>query len=91
MSSVSRELAIINSRGLHARASAKFVRLASSFSSEITVSKDGISVNARSMLGLLTLGAAAGTAVTVSASGADADAALAALADLVAARFGEAD
>ena len=84
-----RELAIINQRGLHARASAKFVKCAESFTAEIMVSRDGMSVPATSIMGLMMLGAAMGTTIQVEARGPDAEAALEALARLVAARFDE--
>lgn len=83
------ELAICNQRGLHARASAKFVKTASEFESEIHVSKDGTTVDARSIMGLLMLGAGIGSSIDVSATGPDAEAAMAALTDLVARRFDE--
>lgn len=84
-----RELTIINQRGLHARASAKFVKCAESFTAEIMVSRDGMSVPATSIMGLMMLGAAMGTTIQVEARGPDAEAALEALARLVAARFDE--
>ncbi len=80
---------ICNARGLHARASAKFVKLASSFESEIHVSREGTTVNALSIMGLLMLGAGIGSTIDISAEGPDADEALAALLDLVARRFDE--
>ena len=82
-------LNICNARGLHARASAKFVKLASSFESEITVRRDGVTVDARSIMGLLMLGASIGCSVDVSAEGPDADEAIEALTDLVARKFDE--
>jgi phosphocarrier protein len=87
--SVIRELAIINQRGLHARASAKFVKCAEGFNADISVSRDGQSVPATSIMGLMMLAAAMGTSVTVEASGPEAEAAVAALASLVASRFDE--
>ena len=87
--SIIRELAITNQRGLHARASAKFVKCAESFNAEITVSRDGMSVPATSIMGLMMLGAAMGTTIQVEARGQDAEAALNALAQLVASRFDE--
>ncbi len=84
-----RELLIVNRKGLHARATAKFVQCCDKFDAEITVSKDGETVNGSSIMGILTLGAAKGTTITVSASGPEAEAALQALAELVANRFGE--
>ena len=80
---------ICNQRGLHARASAKFVKLASSFESEIRVTRDGVTVDARSIMGLLMLGAGIGCGVEVKAEGPDAAEAVAALTDLVARRFDE--
>ena len=80
---------ICNTRGLHARASAKFVKLASSFEAEIQVTRDGSTVDARSIMGLLMLGAGTGCAIDIAAEGADAEAAVEALADLVARRFEE--
>ncbi len=84
-----RELAIINQRGLHARASAKFVKCAESFNADITVSRDGMSVPATSIMGLMMLGAAMGTSISVEARGPEAQKALEALAQLVASRFDE--
>ena len=80
---------IINKRGLHARASAKFVRLASGFDAEVRGSKDGQTVDARSIMGLMMLAAGPGCCVQIDAEGAEAEQALAALAALVAARFDE--
>ena len=82
-------LNICNQRGLHARASAKFVKLASEFQSEIQVTRDGVTVDARSIMGLLMLGAGIGCGVEVRAEGPDAAEAVAALSDLVARRFDE--
>ena len=84
-----RELAIINQRGLHARASAKFVKCAESFNADITVSRDGMSVPATSIMGLMMLGAAMGTSISVEARGPEAQKALDALAQLVASKFDE--
>ena len=80
---------ICNTRGLHARASAKFVKLASSFEAEIHVTRDGTTVDARSIMGLLMLGAGNGCTIDISAEGADAEAAVKGLADLVARKFDE--
>jgi len=82
-------LSICNQRGLHARASAKFVKTASEYEAEVLVSKDGTTVDARSIMGLLMLGAGIGSTIEVSASGEQAEQALAALSDLVARRFDE--
>ncbi|MBX3481032.1 MAG: HPr family phosphocarrier protein [Caulobacter sp.] len=80
---------IVNKRGLHARASAKFVKLASSFDAEIQVGRDGQSVDARSIMGLMMLGAGIGATVDIIAEGPDAETALAALCELIANRFEE--
>ena len=74
---------ICNTRGLHARASAKFVKLASTFDAEIHVTRDGVTVNALSIMGLLMLGAGNGCTIDISAEGAEAEAAVAGLVDLV--------
>jgi phosphocarrier protein len=84
-----RELAIVNQRGLHARASAKFVKCAEGFDAEITVSREGMTVPATSIMGLMMLGAAMGTSISVVAKGPEAEAALEALALLVASKFDE--
>lgn len=86
---LSRTVTITNKRGLHARASAKFVTLASGLSAAITVSKDGHEVVGTSIMGLMMLGAAMGDTITISASGDGAEAALATMAQLVEDRFGE--
>jgi phosphocarrier protein len=84
-----RTVEIINKRGLHARASAKFVKLAADFNAEVTVSRDGQTVDARSIMGLMMLGAGPGSVLELKAEGPEAAAALDALADLVGARFEE--
>lgn len=89
MPAVTRDLAIVNQRGLHARASAKFVKCAEGFDADINVSRDGQTVPATSLMGLMMLGAAMGTSITVDASGPQAEQALDALAALVAAKFDE--
>ena len=86
---VTATLNICNTRGLHARASAKFVKLASSFESEIHVTRDGVTVDARSIMGLLMLGAGIGCSIDVSAEGPDAEEAMEALTALVARKFDE--
>ncbi len=80
---------IINKRGLHARASAKFVKTATGFDAEVRVSKDGAEVDARSIMGLMMLAAGPGCCIDITAEGHQAEAALAALVALVAARFDE--
>ena len=87
--SLSRTVPIINERGLHARASAKFVKLATSFDAEITVQREGQTVDARSIMGLMMLAAGIGAAIEITANGPEAEAALEALCDLVANRFEE--
>lgn len=86
---VVRVLTICNKKGLHARATAKFVQTAGRFSSDITVTRGDETVGGSSIMGILTLGAGIGTTITVAAVGEDAEAAVQALADLVADRFGE--
>ncbi|MGI9512355.1 MAG: HPr family phosphocarrier protein [Anderseniella sp.] len=86
---VVRELEITNRRGLHARASAKFVKCVEQFETEVTVSHDGQSVPGTSILGLMMLAACTGTTIKVSADGKDAKAALDAITALLADRFGE--
>jgi len=86
---LSREFPIVNKRGLHARASARFVQMAESFDARITVSRDGTRVGGTSIMGLMMLAASPGCSITVEADGAEAEAALDALEELVASRFGE--
>ncbi|MGH2342273.1 HPr family phosphocarrier protein [Segnochrobactraceae bacterium EtOH-i3] len=86
-----RDLAIVNRRGLHARASAKFVKCAEGFDAELTVSKDGQSVVGTSIMGLMMLAAGPGSSIRVSATGREALAALEAIARLVGDGFGEED
>jgi phosphocarrier protein HPr len=87
--SLTKELLIVNKRGLHARASAKFVQTVDGFDAEVTVSKDGMTVGGTSIMGLMMLAASPGCSVLVTASGAQAEEALDALDRLVADRFGE--
>ncbi|MEI9926642.1 MAG: HPr family phosphocarrier protein [Sphingomonas sp.] len=89
MNQHSRTVLIENKRGLHARASAKLVTLASSQPVSLTVEKSGSRVTATSIMGLMMLGAAMGDTITISAEGDGAEGAVAALAELVEARFGE--
>ncbi len=84
-----RSLEIVNRRGLHARASAKFVQTAGGFDADITVEKDGVEVGGTSIMGLMMLAAGLGSSINVTASGPEGAAALEALAVLVANRFGE--
>ena len=84
-------LTLVNRRGLHARAAARFVREVETFAAEVVVSKDGHSVDGRSIMGLLMLGAPVGSSIAVTLRGQDADAAAEALISLVGNGFGEAD
>ena len=85
----SRTVDVLNKRGLHARASAKFVTLASTLPVEVEVEKDGSKVCGTSIMGLMMLGAAMGDQITISAIGEGADEAVIALVELVEAKFGE--
>jgi len=84
-----REILIINKRGLHARASAKFVQTVELFDAEIHVSKDGMTVGGTSIMGLMMLAAAPGSTIMVTASGAQAAEALNTIEALIADKFGE--
>ncbi len=86
---LARDMKIVNRKGLHARATAKFVQCVDRFEADIRVSRCGETVGGDSIMGILTLGAGLGSTITVFASGMDAQQALDALADLVANRFGE--
>jgi phosphocarrier protein HPr len=86
-----RVLSIINSRGLHARASAKFVQTVEKFDAEVTVTRGGETVGGTSIMGLMMLAAGPGTSITIEASGPQAPEVLAALESLVTGRFGEQD
>jgi len=86
---VTRDLEIVNRKGLHARATAKFVHCVEQFDADITVSRCGETVGGHSIMGILTLGAGIGTTITVSATGRQATEAIDAIAALVANRFGE--
>lgn len=89
MATLVREMPIVNQRGLHARASAKFVKCAESFDASITVSRDGQSVPGTSIMGLMMLAASLGTSISVEVSGPQAQAAMEALSSLVANKFDE--
>lgn len=86
---VEKTLDIVNEKGLHARASAKFVEVVERFDANVEVLKDGMSVPGDSIMGLLMLAASRGTSILVRASGAQADEVMAALSALVADKFGE--
>jgi phosphocarrier protein len=89
VSEAQRTVEIVNKRGLHARASAKFVKLASTYDAEVRVTRDGQTVDARSIMGLMMLAAAPGCCIDITAEGEQAAEAVDALAELVAARFEE--
>ena len=89
MNRVSREVRVTNQRGLHARASAKFVNLAAELGSPIEVEKDGNRVCGTSIMGLMMLGAAMGDTIVIHCDGDSADEALTKLVTLVEERFGE--
>jgi phosphocarrier protein len=84
-----REFPIVNQRGLHARASAKFVQVASGFDASVEVEKDGVKVGGTSIMGLMMLAASPGYSIRVTASGPEAEQVIDALEKLVASRFGE--
>ena len=86
---VSADVLIVNKKGLHARASAKFVRCAEEFSAAVVVTREGQSVGGTSIMGLMMLAASPGTTIHIEAVGTDAEAALAALVALVSDGFGE--
>src|SRR5262245_59245698 len=88
-SPITRVLQIVNKKGLHARASAKFVEIAERYDSTVQVTRGSETVGGTSIMGLMMLGAGTGTSITVSASGSDAAEAIHALAELVSNRFGE--
>jgi len=85
----SRSVPVVNQLGMHARAAAKFVHLASRFQSHITVARESREMDGKSIMGLLLLAAARGSVVTISADGADEQEAVDALSELVASGFGE--
>jgi phosphocarrier protein len=86
---LSKELLIINKRGLHARASAKFVQAVERFNAQVWVTRGSETVGGTSIMGLMMLAAGPGTTITVSAAGPDADAALTAITELVESKFNE--
>jgi phosphocarrier protein HPr len=85
----SREVAIVNKYGLHARPAAEFVKLANRFAAEIWVSKDGVEVSGKSIMGVMMLAAECGSSILIRARGPDSATAVAALSSLVASKFGE--
>lgn len=89
MARLERIFLIVNSLGLHARAAAQLVQTANRYRADIHVEKDGMEVNGKSIMGVLTLAAAKGSSITVSAEGDDAEPAMAALAKVIENGFGE--
>ncbi|PVB61379.1 HPr family phosphocarrier protein [Labrenzia sp. 011] len=86
-----RDLTIVNRRGLHARASARLVKLVETFDAEVHVSKDGQTVGGTSIMGLMMLAASPGCCIRVCVGGTDAEAAMSAISELVESGFGETD
>ena len=86
---MNKTLTIINQRGLHARAAAKFVKLAGAYDAKITVAKDGMEVDGGSIMGLMMLAAAINCTIDVTCEGADANAAMNAIEALIGDKFGE--
>jgi phosphocarrier protein len=84
-----RDVEVVNANGIHARPAAEIVKTAAKFASHITLGRDGMEVNGKSIMGVMMLAAECGSFVTVKAEGADEDAAIAALAALIASKFGE--
>ena len=89
MSMSSQVFTIINDKGLHARASARFVEVVESFESEVIVEKDGLEASGSSIMGLLMLAASKGTTIKVTTSGADSEELTLALDSLIKSKFGE--
>ena len=86
---VERTVQIVNKQGLHARPAAEIVKIASKFASDITIARDDLEVNGKSIMGVMMLAAECGAELTLKATGPDAEQALGAISDLIAARFGE--
>lgn len=84
-----RDVEVVNANGIHARPAAEIVKLAAKFASAITLSRDGMEVNGKSIMGVMMLAAEQGALVRIRADGDDEHEAIAALAQLVASRFGE--
>ena len=84
-----RSVQILNKNGLHARPAAEIVKISAKFQSEVTLSRDGMEVNGKSIMGVMMLAAECGATLVLRAEGSDADAALDALADLILRKFGE--
>ena len=89
MATVTKQLTVINRLGIHARPAALFVKIAGKFNSQISVEKDGETINGKSIMGLMMLAAAQGSKLTVTADGIDAEAAVKALEELFHQKFNE--
>ena len=86
---VERRVTVVNAHGIHARPAAEIVKTAARFTSSITLTKDGLEVNGKSIMGVMMLAAECGSAIVIRADGDDAEAAVAVLAKLIAEKFGE--
>lgn len=86
---IEREAKVINSLGLHARPAAQLVKLASTFTSDVELVKEGVPVNGKSIMGVMMLAAECGSTIIVRTNGADAESAMTAIVDLIATGFGE--
>jgi phosphocarrier protein HPr len=86
---VERRVTVVNAHGIHARPAAEIVKTAARFTCSIMLEKDGLEVNGKSIMGVMMLAAECGSEVIIRADGADADAALDALSELIAGKFGE--
>ena len=86
---IERQVTVVNSLGLHARPAAQLVRLASTFDADVELVKDGVPVNSKSIMGVMMLAAECGSVLVVRTVGTDAEAAAAAMAELIASGFGE--
>ena len=86
---VERSVQILNKNGLHARPAAEIVKISAKFQSEVTLARDGMEVNGKSIMGVMMLAAECGATLVLRAEGSDADAVLEALAALIANKFGE--
>lgn len=84
-----RDVEVVNAHGIHARPAAEIVKLAAKFGAQITLARDGMEVNGKSIMGVMMLAAECGSTVHIKAEGPDADKALDALSTLIASRFGE--
>jgi phosphocarrier protein len=84
-----RDVEVVNAHGIHARPAAEIVKLAAKFTAHITLTRDSMEVNAKSIMGVMMLAAECGATVTIKADGADEQKALDAMANLIASRFGE--